>query len=170
MSGSAADLIVRAARREEDETLLAIQRAASVAAFAHIYPPERYPFPDDDVRTLWRTALADPGIDVYVAEFDGGAVGGVSVDDEWLRTLYVLPEYWSHGVGSALLVHGLGRMRERGAKRAKLWTLEGNELGRRFYERRGWTLTDKTRIVPFPPNPIDVQYAIELRARDQTSR
>jgi hypothetical protein len=53
-------------------------------------------------------------------------------------------------------------MRERGATRAKLWTLERNERGRRFYERRGWTLTDETRVVPYPPNPIDVQYAIDL--------
>jgi len=28
-------------------------------------------------------------------------------------------------------------------------TLEGNEVGRRFYERRGRSLTDETRIVPY---------------------
>jgi len=41
-------------------------------------------------------------------------------------------------------------------------TLEGNEVGRRFYERRGRSLTDETRIVPYPPNPIDVEYALPL--------
>jgi len=90
------------------------------------------------------------------------AIGSVSVDDQWLRTLYVVPEHWSHGVGSALLEHALVRMRERGATRAKLWTLEDNESARRFYERRGWRLTAETRIVPFPPHPIDVQYSKEL--------
>src|SRR5438046_645652 len=34
--------------------MLAIQRAACVKAFAHIYPPELYPYPDDAVRAIWR--------------------------------------------------------------------------------------------------------------------
>ena len=155
-------VIVRAAHPDEAATLLAIQRAASVAAFAHIYPPELYPFPDGEVLALWEDALREPSVDVYVADVEGEPVGSVSVDDEWLRTLYVLPAHWSQGVGSALLEHGLRRMRERGAQVAKLWTLEENEAGRRFYERRGWTLTEETRVVPFPPRPIDVQYAKEL--------
>jgi GNAT superfamily N-acetyltransferase len=155
-------LTIREARHDEAQTLLVIQRAASVAAFAHIYPPEQYPFPDDDVLALWRDALRDPGIDVYVGEVGGEAIGSISVDDEWLRTLYVVPGHWSSGVGSTLLDYGLARMRERGATRAKLWTLEENASGRRFYERRGWRLTGETRIVPFPPHPIDVQYAKEL--------
>ena len=37
--------------------------------------------------------------------------------------------------------------------------LEENWDARRFYERRGWRLTEERRVVPFPPNPIDVQYA-----------
>ena len=86
----------------------------------------------------------------------------VTVDTEFLRQLYVLPAHWGTGIGTALLEHGLERMRQRGATRAKLWTLEGNDRGRRFYERRGWSLTDETRVVPYPPNPIDVQYARPL--------
>ncbi len=162
LSGSIEPVHIRDARGDEAETLLAIQRGACVDAFAHIFPPERYPFPDDDVRALWRDALSDPRIDAYVAEVAGAPIGSVSVDEEWLRTLYVLPSHWSHGVGSELHDHALARMRERGAVRARLWTLEDNWPARRFYERRGWQLTDETRVVPFPPNPIDVQYAKEL--------
>ena len=161
-SGSIERLEIRAARGDDAETLLRIQREASVASFAHIFPPHRYPFPDGDVLALWRSALADSEVDVDIAEAEGEAIGSVSVDDQWLRTLYVVPEHWSHGVGSALLEHALVRMRERGATRAKLWTLEDNESARRFYERRGWRLTAETRIVPFPPHPIDVQYSKEL--------
>ena len=153
---------MREARSEDAETLLAIQRDASVAGFVRVFPPEEYPYPTDEVREVWRTTLADPDVDVYVAEVDECPVGTVTVDNEFLRQLYVLPEHWGDGVGTALLERGLERMRERGATRAKLWTLQGNEPGRRFYERRGWTLTDETRVVPYPPNPIDVQYAIDL--------
>jgi GNAT superfamily N-acetyltransferase len=154
--------VIRDARPDDLETLLAIQREASVAGFANVFPPERYPYPTDDVREVWREALADPGVDAYVSEFEGDAVGVVTVDDDFLRQLYVLPAHWGSGIGTALLTRGLERMRERGATRAKLWTLEGNERGRRFYESRGWTLTEVTRVVPYPPNPIDVQYAIDL--------
>jgi GNAT superfamily N-acetyltransferase len=154
--------VIRDARPDDLETLLTIQREASVAGFAKVFPPDRYPYPTDDVREVWREALADPEVDAYVYELQGEAVGIVTVDSDFLRQLYVLPAQWGSGIGSALLERGLERMRERGATRAKLWTLEGNERGRRFYERRGWRLTDVTRVVPYPPQPIDVQYAIDL--------
>ena len=56
----------------------------------------------------------------------------------------------------------LERLRALGAPEARLWTLEGNASGRRFYEQRSWALTDETRVVPYPPNPLDVQYARPL--------
>jgi GNAT superfamily N-acetyltransferase len=155
-------LQIRAARPDEADTLMTIQRDACVAAFAHIYPPDRYPFPEADVRAIWSATLADPSVEAYVAEVEGEPVGSVSVGDGFLRTLYVLPSHWRGGVGTALHDHALERLRAQGNSVAKLWTLEENWDGRRYYERRGWTLTDETRVVPFPPNPIDVQYAKEL--------
>jgi ribosomal protein S18 acetylase RimI-like enzyme len=153
---------VRAARPDEADTLLAIQREAAVDAFAHVYPPERYPFPDDAIREVWAEALADPEVEVYVAEMEGDAVGAVSVGRGYLSTLYVLPGLQGQGVGSALHDLALERLRAQGVREARLWTLSENDSGRRFYERRGWRLTDETRVVPYPPNPTDVQYAISL--------
>jgi GNAT superfamily N-acetyltransferase len=134
-----------------------------VGAYAHIYPPEDYPFPDDAVREVWANALSDPDVEVYVAEVDGVPVGAVSVGKGFLSTLYVLPAYQGRGVGSALHDLALDCLRAKGCQEARLWTLEGNDAGRRFYERRGWSLTDETRVVPYPPNPIDVQYARPLQ-------
>lgn len=153
---------VRPARPDEADRLLAIQREAAVDAFAHVYPPERYPFPDDAIREVWAEALADPEVEVYVAEDDGAPVGAVSVGNGYLATLYVLPAYQGRGVGSELHDLALERLRALGFEQAKLWTLRENDSGRRFYERRGWRLTDETRIVPYPPNPVDVQYALPL--------
>ena len=153
---------VRPARPDEADRLLAIQREAAVDAFAHVYPPERYPFPDDAIREVWAEALADPSVEVYVAEVDGESVGAVSVGNGFLSTLYVLPSHQGSGVGSALHDLALERLAALGFREARLWTLEGNESGRRFYERRGWSLTGETRVVPYPPNPIDVQYAKPL--------
>ena len=154
--------LIRPARRDEAETLLAIQRSACVVAFVHIFPPDRYQFPDDGVRDAWQESLHDPAVEAYVAEVDGEPVGSVSVGDGFLRTLYVLPSHWNTGVGTALHDLALERLRAHGNAAAKLWTLEENWSARRYYEKRGWTLTDETRVVPFPPNPIDVQYAKEL--------
>jgi GNAT superfamily N-acetyltransferase len=149
---------LRSARPDEADTLLAIQREAAVAAFAHVYPPDLYPFPDDAIREVWAEALADPEVEVYVAEVDGVAVGAVSVGKGYLSTLYVLPANQGTGVGSALHDLALERLRALGFREAKLWTLEQNDSGRRFYERRGWVLTEETRVVPYPPNPVDVHY------------
>jgi GNAT superfamily N-acetyltransferase len=154
--------MIRRARPDEADTLLRIQREACVEAFPHIYPPEQYPFPDDDVRAVWREALADPDVEAYVAEEGGAAVGCVSLGDVFLRTLYVVPARWRTGVGTALHDLALERLRARGCDEAKLWTLEENWTGRRFYENRGWTLNGETRVVPFPPNPIDVGYSKKL--------
>jgi GNAT superfamily N-acetyltransferase len=154
--------MIRPARAEDLEVLLEIQREAAVTAFSHVFPQDRYAFPIDEIREVWRGALADPNVDVYVAEVDGEPAGSVSVEGEFLRTLYVLPSHQSRGTGSALHDLALERLRDRGYERAKLWTLEENWAARQFYERRGWKLTEETRVIPFPPNPLDVQYQREL--------
>ena len=154
--------MIRGARADEAELLAGIQRDASVAAFAHVFPPERYPYPIDDVRQRWEEALASPEIKVVVAEEDGAAVGGAGYRDEWLDGLYVVPGYWGKGVGVELHDHVLDRLRERGSPQCHLWVLEENHRARRFYQRRGWQENGTTRVVPFPPNPIDVGYTIEL--------
>jgi ribosomal protein S18 acetylase RimI-like enzyme len=153
---------LRPANPNEVDTLLAIQREAAVGAYAHIYPPERYPFPDDTVREVWAKVMSDQEMEVYVAEIEGVPAGAVSVGKGFVSTLYVLPAYQGSGVGSALHDLALERLRAHGFQEARLWTLEGNDAGRRFYERRGWLLTGETRVVPYPPNPIDVQYALPL--------
>jgi GNAT superfamily N-acetyltransferase len=155
-------LTIRVARHDESETLLAVQRDACLVAFTHIFPPDRYAFPDEDVLANWRDALADDGTEVYVAEFDDEVVGAVSLGNGFLSTLYVVPSRQGTGVGTALHDLALERLRAHGNDVARLWTLEDNWNGRRYYETRGWTLTDETRVVPFPPNPIDVQYAKAL--------
>jgi GNAT superfamily N-acetyltransferase len=155
-------VVIRRALPDESETLLRIQREAAVEAFVHVFPPDLYPFPDDEVRENWKAALADPDVEIYVAEIDGEPAGSVGVGSGFLRTLYVLPQYQGSGLGSALHDHALERLRVLGWDQAKLWTLEGNHSARRFYERRGWSLNGETREVPFPPNPLDVGYSRSL--------
>jgi len=142
--------------------LAAIQRDASVAALAHIFPPELYPYPATEIRQRWRDALTDPSMTVLVAEQDGEAVGGAGCRAEWLEGLYVRPAWWSRGIGRGLHDAVLERLRRDGSTRCHLWVLEHNDRARRFYERLGWRENGDTRVVPYPPNPTDVGYTIEL--------
>jgi len=133
--------------------LAAIQEQASLAGLGHVYPPELYPFPRDAVQARW-------------AAFDGLAfiedAGFVAIDPPWLDALYVLPEAWGSGIADRLHDAGVTALRAAGVERARLWVLEENHRARRFYERRGWTADGTTRVVPFPPSPIDLGYALDL--------
>jgi GNAT superfamily N-acetyltransferase len=128
----------------------------------HIFPPERYPYPRVEVLARWEASLDDIGTRVLVAEADGRLVGVAAAAAEWLEALYVDPDQWSSGIGSELHDRALEEFRALGATRCHLWVLEENEQARRFYERRGWRQNETTRVVPYPPHPLDVGYTREL--------
>ena len=144
---------------EDAELCFGIARAAAVAGFQHVFPADLYEFPDDAIRADWISALTDQDAETYIAFEDDEAVGVVSVSDGILQTLYVMPEFWSRGIGSTLHDHALDRLRELNVHEARLWTLTENHRARAFYGKRGWSLTGRTRVVPSPPHPIDVEYA-----------
>jgi GNAT superfamily N-acetyltransferase len=78
-----------------------------------------------------------------------------------LNALYVLPDEWGSGVGSRLHDAAVAKLGELGPE-ARLWVLEANTRARAFYERRGWRLDGRERVVPFPPHPLDVGYTLSL--------
>jgi GNAT superfamily N-acetyltransferase len=157
------DVRVVRATPQDAELCFGIARAAAIAGFRHVFPPDRYDFPDEAIRADWVRALADPAAETHLAFEGGEAVGVVSVSGGVVQTLYVLPASWGRGIGSTLLEIALDRLRETGAREARLWTLAENHRGRDFYERRGWSLTGRTRVVPFPPHPTDVEYLRPIR-------
>jgi GNAT superfamily N-acetyltransferase len=135
----------------------ALQREASVAALAHIFPPDEYPYPDDAVRERWRSMRGR----VLVAERGGVPVGVAAIEEQWLNGLYVVPSEWGSGVAATLLAAAVGAI--RGAHdEAKLWCLEENRRARRFYEQNGWKQNGETRVVEYPPHPLDVGYSLAL--------
>jgi GNAT superfamily N-acetyltransferase len=143
--------------RDDFELLAAIQEAASLAGLAHIYPPAEYPFPREAVRERWRSSEDE----IFV---DPEGRGFAAVQGEWLNGLYVRPEAWGTGVAAELHDRALEALRRAGVERARLWVLEENHRARRFYERRGWAPDGTSRVVEYPPHPLDVGYALELGA------
>jgi RimJ/RimL family protein N-acetyltransferase len=135
-----------------------LERAANLAALGHVFPPERYPFPDDDVLARWALVLDEPGVVVRVAEDDGGLVAVAAYDDSTLRHLAVRPDHWGDGLATTAIETALHAMDLRGSTIASLWCLEENHRARRLYEYLGWRATDDRREAPWPPHPTEMRY------------
>jgi GNAT superfamily N-acetyltransferase len=141
------------------ELVLAIQREASVAGLSNVFPPDRFPYPEEEVRDDLRTQLEDPR---FIALVDDDGRGFAMVSDGWLQRLYVREGAWGGGLARELHAAALDALRGQGATTASLWCLAENPRARRFYERQGWRLNGTERVVPFPPHPLDVGYSIDL--------
>jgi GNAT superfamily N-acetyltransferase len=148
---------LRRATATDAPTLAALQEEASRVAVPHVYPPELYPFPTEAVQERWRRFTADDGWAVLAGD-DGFA----AVRPPWLEALYVHPSAWGTGVAATLHDAAVAELRAQGVTGARLWTLERNERARRFYERHGWRPDGTSRVVEFPPHPIDLGYALDL--------
>jgi len=98
--------VIRRSGPDEAETHFAIQRAACVAGLPHIYPPELYPFPDDEIRQRWREFT---GV-VLVAERDGAVAGWGSLGPWSSRGAYARTAEVSVYVDAAHRRRGVGRM------------------------------------------------------------
>src|SRR2546427_2683802 len=94
---------VREGCNADAELLLTIQRSASLAALGHIFPAEKYPFPNDAVRECWEERLMSRHTLVFVAEEDGAPVGVAATSLGRLEGFFVRPERW--GTGVAALLH-----------------------------------------------------------------
>jgi GNAT superfamily N-acetyltransferase len=153
---------IRDARPEEAQVLAAVQEVASVAALGHIFPPELYPYPRAAVQAHWAASAADPAKRTLIATSENGPLGAACVYEEWLEGLYVVPEQWGTGLAGELHDRALEVVRGLGSVRCRLWVLEDNARARRFYERRGWRENGETRVVEFPPNPLDIGYSLDF--------
>ena len=138
---------------------LRVNRAAWRAAYADIVSDEvlarlaEAPTADDVDR--WYVQLADVGADGRVLVADRGSSDAPDVvgyayvrwgdgtkafvgeGEAGLKELYVAPDYWREGVGSALLERGVAAVPE-GTAPLKLETLSENRRGRAFYEAKGF--------------------------------
>ena len=75
----------------------------------------------------------------WIAEVGAAVAGFMAFDDEWVHHLYVAPPFQRRGVGSELLSIAM-----RSGRSLQLWAFEVNESAIRFYERRGFTVVERT--------------------------
>ena len=132
------ELVLRPATEEDTGAVAEVMLAARAGAVeTATMPPPVHPA-SDMVRHVREDIL--PHREVWVAEVDGDVVGVMAVDEQWLDDLYVTPDHAGQGVGSALLDLAKA-LRPDGFE---LWVFEVNAPARRFYERHGLVLLERT--------------------------
>ena len=165
---------VRLARPEDAAAVAEVHVRTWQAAYEHVFGAERLASIDHTRRrTLAERSIASGG--VVVAEEDGRVVGFASVgpstdvDGEGeLFAIYVLPEAWGSGAGTALM-DAAKELLLAAYTDATLYVLEDNPRARRFYEREGWALDGVTKADEFLGMPVpEVRYRIRLAAEDRT--
>jgi ribosomal protein S18 acetylase RimI-like enzyme len=109
----------------------ALDPATVAAAIEEYYDPE-----------LLEAAVDLEEIAFYVA-VDDGVVGFASAERTWadeveLHTIYVHPDRWGEGIGSALLDRVTAWARERGVDRIACGVLTENAVGIGFFEAAGF--------------------------------
>jgi len=97
----------------------------------------------------WQQILTDSPRQIWVACEDDRIVGfislGISRDGDALPlvtgeiyAMYVHPDEWRRGIGSALMAQALHALKLLGYAEATLWVLRGNQRARDFYEASGF--------------------------------
>ncbi len=144
---------VRTPRPEDASGLAAVHIETWQHAYEGIFPEEFLLGLDLEGRRRWFEARIEKnGGDLLVAEAGAGPVGfclfGDSGDQGWgeVYAIYVHPQHWGGGHGSALLSGAERALSHLGFEHALLWVLEQNHQAREFYEKRGWVLGRPIRI------------------------
>ncbi len=149
--------MIRRANAEDAVGLFEAERAATTTAFKHIFPAEKYPYPDTDVLARWELNLARADMTVIVDEQAGEITGYAATANDWLEHLGVVPELWGSGLASELHDLAMTELSGAGHCRARLWVLEANGRARRFYVRRSWQPTGIRGTAEFPPFPPEIE-------------
>ena len=153
---------VREAVPDDTDAIVAVTAAGWRAAYREIVAPERLA---DLPVARWRhevhVGLLRPVDDAfsYVAEFGGGFAGYCFVaapsrepdlgpDVAELVAIYVEPERWGQGAGSALMGAAMDRLADLPYREIVLWTFKENAPAIAFYERHGWRADGSEKVHP----------------------
>lgn len=101
-----------------------------------------------------------------------GSLRGASTPDVGeVRSINVTPARWGGGTGGALLSAAVNAL-SHDYRSAVLWVVEGNQRGRRFYERSGWAATGAVKVderFGFPLRELGYGRALPERDRPRST-
>jgi GNAT superfamily N-acetyltransferase len=158
---------IRRATSSDLEPILSCHNAAWRRAYRDLFPAE---YLDGDElltrqRADWTDCFASTNSvsEIHVAELDGKVIGfntfqpGEVASTVELTGIYVAPNYWSTGVGSALLRDARDRWRAEGYGEAYLWVAIDNPRAHRSYKKNGWVITEESKEQEFDGYRIPVE-------------
>ena len=144
--------------------LMAVERETNLVALAHVFPADRYPYPEADVLARWALVLEDPGVTVRVVDGVGRLLAYAAWDDRTLRHLGVDPSRWGTGLARAGAEQAVAAICA-GGRTPYLWCLVDNTRARGLYHHLGWEPTGVRREAEFPPHPVEMEYVHRPAAR-----
>lgn len=144
------DTTFRDATTEDVPAIRRIAEAGWNATYGSILEPETI----DRAMAAWydpesmRQVIEAGDVLYFVAEREDAVIGYASgglCDEESVATLgaiYVDPDHWREGVGTALLTEFERACKKAGCDTLEIRVLEGNEVGSAFYRNRGYRVTE----------------------------
>lgn len=143
------DVVLRRATADDAEAIAEVY----LRSFRGAYPFTRA-HTDDQVRS-WIRDVIIPTRETWAAVAGGSVVGMMVLDGEELDQLYIAPGWTGRGVGGRLVKLAKG-LRPGGLS---VYTFQVNEGARRFYERHGFVLVDKSEGSRNEERQPDVRYS-----------
>ena len=150
-------VFIRKAIPGDEQVLAYIQTESWKAAFAGILSPEELDRCTNLQKTeqMYRDVLRWDGCKMAIAYADGqphciAAWGknrcdlGDAVGE--LICIHSLRRNWAKGYGSAMMAYVLAQLRQERYESVILWVFEDNIRARKFYEKRGFELTEQKKL------------------------
>lgn len=165
-----ANITLKKAHKGDEKILAYIQTESWKAAFSGILPAEELARYTELQRTeeMYKRVL-EKGLIHMVIEFVDGSPHGIAA---WgknrensnphcaeLICIHSLQDKWHRGYGSFMMQQILAEMKQTGYAEAVLWVFEANNPARNFYEKHGFTLTDRKKQ---DFGPAEVMYRKDL--------
>ena len=164
---------VRPARVKDAGGIAGVHVRTWQSAYLGIVPDAYLRALSIDARTAsWQANLTAASPEVWVAEKHAEVVGWIafgksrdadaSADTGEVEALYVLPAYWSTGVGRTLWEKAYLRLQARGFRRATLWVLADNARAIRFYSAAGFAPSLERAIEIGGKSLLEVRYEVPI--------
>ncbi|NHX35982.1 MULTISPECIES: GNAT family N-acetyltransferase [Halolamina] len=171
---------VRRIERQADVGgIIRVHGSAWREAYDGLLPPEilqdQTITPTEEDVQQWQEALRENQEGVLVAADDEGVVRGfvdvrwgdsetkefVGDDEAGLKAIYVDPDWWGEGTGTALLERGLEILPES-IDTVRLETFAENDIASQFYESKGFERTDVGEYDIAGRSYSTIVYALQL--------
>jgi GNAT superfamily N-acetyltransferase len=163
---------LRLATTADAEQIVDLQIAAWRAGFLPVLPPGFVMPPREQFLVMGARAVEQTGVERTLAVVGERVAGllshGLSRDEDSprevgeVRALFVHPDHWRSGIGTALVANALERLRDDGCTEATLWSFRDNQRANAFYERQGFAPDGASQAREAFAGTVEVRYRRSL--------